>query len=92
MQIGTFRNNSGMECNYIKYLQPQSKLVSLNNNNGFIKGKVYKVDHLARWDFEVVAYIADETSSLTIAKPEQFRLYDISDERDIKLNKILISK
>lgn len=91
MKIGTYTNNGGMECNYIKYLKPKSKLVSLNNQNGFIKDKIYTVDHLSSWDFEVVAFVADETSALTIAKPEQFRLYDISDERDIKLNEILIS-
>ena len=46
MKIGTYTNNGGMECNYIKYLKPKSKLVSLNNNNGFIKDKKWTIKPL----------------------------------------------
>ncbi len=87
MKVGTIENNIGQTINVILGLKPGNiliakKIVQSTGDIGmsgltyqydaFIPGNEYKVDHLSDWDFETIAYVADEDNTLHIARPEVF--------------------
>ena len=89
MKTGVLINNVGKEVTYIKGLEKGDVLVAkiLTKSVGdigfsgqtydyeaFIPGKEYKVDHITKWDYERVAYVADEDNTLHFATPNVFDL------------------
>ena len=91
MKIGFIRDNNDTKTDVILELKVEQELRAIKDESflddigmsgltasykGLIKGNIYKVNKLIRWDFETVAYVRDEDGDNVLATPERFELVE----------------